>query len=98
MPPIWTQEDYDQLDHAIDLLTGVFRNEKAARIRLKAYQLALERFSPSIVIRLVTGYLIQAQHMPLPSELVELAQQAQIASIQKPSLSETFPDKGIPHA
>ena len=64
----WTMKDWDAFDHLIDMLTGVFLNEKAARIRLLGYRDALDCFAPETVLAALR-HLRYGATMPTPGEI-----------------------------
>lgn len=65
----WTIKDREAFDHLIDMLTGVFLNEKAARIRLLGYREALECFAPDQVLEALRHRLRYGVSMPTPGQI-----------------------------
>ncbi len=65
----WTIKDREAFDHLIDMLTGVFLNEKAARIRLLGYKEALECFAPDTVLEALRHWLRHGSAMPTPGQI-----------------------------
>lgn len=65
----WTMKDWDAFDHLIDMLTGVFLNEKAARIRLLGYREALDCFAPDTVMETLRHWLLHGAAMPTPGQI-----------------------------
>ena len=65
----WTIKDREAFDHLIDILTGVFLNEKAARIRILGYREALECFAPDTVLETLRYWLLYGGAMPTPGQI-----------------------------
>ena len=67
----WTRDQLEAFDHAIDLLTGVFLNEKASRIRLLGYRLVLQDLDPLQVLPALRRMLETWDTMPSPHQIRE---------------------------
>ena len=72
----WSREQDETFDHLIDILTGIFRNEKAARIRLLGYREALRAFEPVLVLGTLRRLLHEADTMPTPHQIRQQILQA----------------------
>ena len=62
----WTNAEMETFDHLLDMLTGIFQNEKAARIRILGYYTALRDLEVSQVICVLQHCLLTASVMPSP--------------------------------
>ena len=62
----WTNAEREAFDHCIDMLTGIFLNEKAARIRIHGYYVALRDLEAAQVLPVVDHFLLYASAMPSP--------------------------------
>jgi len=73
-PYAWSREQDEAFDHLIDLLTGIFLNEKAARIRLLGYRAVLRVFEPILVLGTLRLLLHEADTMPTPHQIRQILQ------------------------
>ena len=70
---IWTQEHHEAFENYIDMLTGVFSNEKASRIRIAAYKYALRDYDPAVILERLDYCLKHARGMPSPAEIMMIS-------------------------
>ena len=68
---MWTSADLDRFAQLVDMLTGIFLNEKAARIRIVGYQHAVEAYDPRSVCAVLEDALHTAHCMPLPCDILQ---------------------------
>lgn len=67
--PEWTSRQADTIDHYLDMLTGVFLNEKAARIRILGYSNALRQYQADAIIAVLSDALANDDTMPTPAQI-----------------------------
>ncbi len=65
----WNQKQYEELDHYIDLLTGIFLNEKASRIRCLGYRLGLQDLDPVTVLQYMERGLTSWKFLHTPATI-----------------------------
>ena len=69
--PEWTTRQSDDIDHYLDMLTGVFLNEKAARIRLMGYRHVLRPYEADTILAVLSLALVHDTTMPTPAKIRE---------------------------
>ncbi len=66
----WTNSQQEEaFETCIDMLTGIFANEKASRIRISAYKYALDGLRPNLILAALDIYIKEGQKMPTPRDI-----------------------------
>ena len=68
----WTPKQHEEFSVYIDMLTGIFLNEKTSAIRLKAYWYVLREQSPTRVLSILQESIKGAISMPTPAQILSI--------------------------